>query len=244
MSESPSRLNRIEFNRLEGEQSCRIALHCTSLLRVLICLFYFAAACRWHSCQLGQRFKSHRTLTPEKTGFVCQKLTGGLTKAYWRFDWEKASDGQQFYPLIVVHLHQKVAFKLPFLGGILMKTNPPMGLHGDTPWSLEQLRNLITEIQSGFNPLYTIVIYSQYSLGEVQRALASSNSPERGGKREGLQLTKFVMVKVSHRLSKCSVQLNPQQNNWCHAGLSARRPVGARLQPVNPHGTGGTGSAP
>ena len=47
-----------------------------------------------------------------------------LSKAYWRFDWEKASDGQQFYPLIVVHLHQKVAFKLPFLGGILMKTNP------------------------------------------------------------------------------------------------------------------------
>ena len=119
-----------------------------------------------------------------------------------------------------------------------------MGLHGDTPWSLEQLCNLITEIQSGFNPPYTIVIYSQYSLGEVQRALASSSSPERGGKKEGLQLTKFVMVKVNHKLSKCSVQLNPQQNNLCHAGLSTGRPDEARLQPVNPHGTGGTGCAP
>ena len=45
-----------------------------------------------------------------------------LVKAYWRFEWEgdKESD-QPFYPFIVVHVHQKIVFKLPFLGAMLLK---------------------------------------------------------------------------------------------------------------------------
>ena len=93
------------------------------------------------------------------------------------------------------------------LKGILFKAksvvcfliDAPMGLHHDTPWSLEQLCNLINEIESNFNPPYTIVIYSQYSQGEVQRALAALKSPQRGAQTAKLQLTKFVMVKVQHR---------------------------------------------
>ena len=68
-----------------------------------------------------------------------------------------------------------------------------MGLQGDTPWSLEQLVALLMQIHDSFTPPFTIVIFSQYSLGEVQRALAAQGSP---GKKERLQLTVFLMIKV------------------------------------------------
>ena len=69
----------------------------------------------------------------------------------------------------------------------------PMGLQGDTPWTLEQLVALLMQIHDSFTPPFTIVIFSQYSLGEVQRALAAQGSP---GKKERLQLTVFLMIKV------------------------------------------------
>lgn len=68
-----------------------------------------------------------------------------------------------------------------------------MGLQGDTPWTLEQLVALLKQILITFTPPFTIVIYSQYSVGEVQRALAAQGLT---GKQERLQLTNFLMVKV------------------------------------------------
>ena len=73
-----------------------------------------------------------------------------------------------------------------------------MGLHGQTAWSLEEVVQLIRTIHSCFTPPYTIVIYSLYSMGEVQRALAAAEGKQANGK-DKLQVTKFVMVKVSSR---------------------------------------------
>ena len=42
-----------------------------------------------------------------------------LSKAYWRFDWERQAETAGFHPVIVVHLEQSVSFKLPFLGGVV-----------------------------------------------------------------------------------------------------------------------------
>ena len=71
-----------------------------------------------------------------------------------------------------------------------------MGLHGDTAWTLEELVSVIVLINRTFTPPYTIVIYSLYSMGELQRAFAGPASPQRGSTQEQLQFTKFVMQKV------------------------------------------------
>ncbi|KAL0032741.1 hypothetical protein WJX79_007095 [Trebouxia sp. C0005] len=71
----------------------------------------------------------------------------------------------------------------------------PMGLLGDTAWTLEQLVSVILQINCTFTPPFTIVIYSLYGMGELQRALADQASPQRGGVQEKLQLTNFIVVK-------------------------------------------------
>ena len=78
----------------------------------------------------------------------------------------------------------------------------PMGLHGDAAWTLDQLVALIVLITNTFSPPYTIVIYSLYSMGEVQLALAAAT--DRSEKRGKLQLTKFIMVKVKHNFQTVS----------------------------------------
>ena len=82
----------------------------------------------------------------------------------------------------------------------------PMGLLGDTAWTLEQLVSVILQINCTFTPPFTIVIYSLYGMGELQRALADQASPQRGGVQEKLQLTNFIVVKVKH-LHTCSSYL-------------------------------------
>ena len=76
-----------------------------------------------------------------------------------------------------------------------------MGLMGDIAWSLDQLVALILLISNTFTPPYTIVIFSLYGMGEVQRALATrtEGSPSPGGARDKLQLTPFMMVKVNYK---------------------------------------------
>ena len=71
-----------------------------------------------------------------------------------------------------------------------------MSLHGDTAWTLEELVSVIVLINRTFTPPYTIVIYSLYSMGELQRAFAGPASPQRGSTQEQLQFTKFVIQKV------------------------------------------------
>ncbi|DBA69482.1 TPA: hypothetical protein ACH3X2_012822 [Trebouxia sp. C0005] len=63
----------------------------------------------------------------------------------------------------------------------------PMGLLGDTAWTLEQLVSVILQIKCTFTPPFTIVIYSLYGMGELQRALADQASPQRGGVQDTLQ---------------------------------------------------------
>ena len=66
------------------------------------------------------------------------------------------------------------------------------------PGALKKLFCLVRTIHNCFTPPYTIVIYSLYSMGEVQRALEAAEGKQSIGK-DKLQVTKFVMVKVSSR---------------------------------------------
>lgn len=72
-----------------------------------------------------------------------------------------------------------------------------MGLHGDVAWSLNQVITLVKSIEQWCAPPYTIVLYSLYSMSEVQRALVEAESNSKGKQGEGLQVTRFIMVKVS-----------------------------------------------
>ncbi|DBB00791.1 TPA: hypothetical protein ACH3X1_000723 [Trebouxia sp. C0004] len=47
----------------------------------------------------------------------------------------------------------------------------PMGLQGDTAWSLQQVIAVVKSIEQRCTPPYTIVLYSLYSMYDVQRAL-------------------------------------------------------------------------
>ena len=80
------------------------------------------------------------------------------------------------------------------VGCFLLDT--PMGGDGQQAWSLEELVGDIQIIHSTFTLPYSIIIYSLYSMGEVQRALQATNEAEGSTSKEGLQITKFVMVKV------------------------------------------------
>lgn len=90
----------------------------------------------------------------------------------------------------------------------------PMGLKGDDAWTLGQLVDLIMQIHSTFTPPFVIVIYTQYGMTEVQRALGQRQSPTKspskkgGAKDEQLELTQFIMVKVKHTSpdSCCCIQ--------------------------------------
>ena len=87
-----------------------------------------------------------------------------------------------------------------------------MGLQGDTPWTLEQLVALLKQILITFTPPFTIVIYSQYGVGEVQRALAAQGLT---GKQERLQLTNFLMVKVRNTFLNLNAAWLLHSTAWC-----------------------------
>ena len=73
----------------------------------------------------------------------------------------------------------------------------PMGLHGDSAWSLNQVITLVKSIEQWCTPPYTIVLYSLHSMSDVQRALVEAESKSKGKQGKGLQVTRFIMVKVS-----------------------------------------------
>ena len=73
----------------------------------------------------------------------------------------------------------------------------PMGFDGHPAWSLDQLVGVIRIIQATFTPPYSIIIYSLYGMGEVQRGLKAADEHQGGSSKEALQVTKFIMVKVS-----------------------------------------------
>ena len=78
----------------------------------------------------------------------------------------------------------------------------PMGLDGQPAFTLDQITQLIKLIHGTYDPPYSIIIYSLYSMGEVQRSVdppeeAVNKSVE--GSQEKVQVTKFVMVKVRVR---------------------------------------------
>ena len=55
-----------------------------------------------------------------------------------------------------------------------------MGLVGEEAWTLDQLIKLIRFIHTHFTPSYTIVVYTIFSLSQVQQALASNKRPSLG----------------------------------------------------------------
>ena len=61
----------------------------------------------------------------------------------------------------------------------------------------DQLVGVIRIIQATFTPPYSIIIYSLYGMGEVQRGLKAADEHQGGSSKEALQVTKFIMVKVS-----------------------------------------------
>lgn len=120
----------------------------------------------------------------------------------------------------------------------------PMGLQGDSAWTLEELVSLVMLINSTFTPPFTIVIYSLYSMGEVQRALNGPTSPLGGSNKEKLQLTQFLMVKVRLRTRGFGHEQSSHSKCLYVAGLFAGGPSGARIKPVYSHGPRGTGCTP
>ena len=84
-----------------------------------------------------------------------------LSKAYWRFDWERQAETAGFHPVIVVHLEQSVSFKLPFLGGVVKtadssepktpKTPKPKDKDGKHTFSCAvDLPDSLVNVKSGF----------------------------------------------------------------------------------------------
>ncbi|KAL0018273.1 hypothetical protein WJX77_002162 [Trebouxia sp. C0004] len=71
----------------------------------------------------------------------------------------------------------------------------PMGLHDEGAWTLTQVISLVKSIELWCTPPYTIVLYSLYNLGKVQRALDEADQKKKGKQGEGLQVTHFIMVK-------------------------------------------------
>ena len=80
--------------------------------------------------------------------------------------------------------------------------DPPMGLasktgsFNDKRWELEDLINLVTFIASTCAAPYTIVLYSIYSIYEVQQALEETQKAAYYGPVK-LYVYSFIMVKVS-----------------------------------------------
>ena len=74
-----------------------------------------------------------------------------------------------------------------------------MGLDGQPAFTLDQITQLIKLIHGTYDPPYSIIIYSLYSMGEVQRSVEEAVNKSVEGSQEKLQVTKFVMVKVRVR---------------------------------------------
>ena len=74
-----------------------------------------------------------------------------------------------------------------------------MGLDGQPAFTLDQITQLIKLIHGIYDPPYSIIIYSLYSMGEVQRGVEEAVNKSVEVSQEKLQVTKFVMVKVRVR---------------------------------------------
>lgn len=72
--------------------------------------------------------------------------------------------------------------------------DPPMGLKKDTPrWSLRDIMTTVNVIDVTFKNEFSIILYSMYSMAQVQEALEEETMSD--GSR--LTVSRFVMVKVS-----------------------------------------------
>ena len=74
-----------------------------------------------------------------------------------------------------------------------------MGLDGQPAFTLDQITQLIKLIHGTYDPPYSIIIYSLYSMGEVQRSVEEAVNKSVEGSQEKVQVTNFVMVKVRVR---------------------------------------------
>ena len=145
--------NRITTTFPQLKVSCNICLLSFTLLQLC---HWNMSFCRMPLTQLpvGSAFCLPEDLALNDYSFC-------LSKAYWRFDWERQAETAGFHPVIVVHLEQSVSFKLPFLGGVVKtadssepktpKTPKPKDKDGKHTFSCAvDLPDSLVNVKSGF----------------------------------------------------------------------------------------------
>lgn len=96
--------------------------------------------------------------------------------------------------------------------------DPPMGLQkagegaSDDPWGLDNALRAINLVFSSCPAPFTIAMFSLWDLATMQTALAN----DKDLKKAGLEVSQFIMVKVSDNMTSLNLRCNKHCSKTCH----------------------------